>query len=212
MNKKDLFNAIGDISDDLIIEAGSSVKKVMRIRMSRVIALSAAIIVLFGLTVFAISVTLSGRSSQLRIIPDYYSVPTRQMIERDIGIQLNVINTFSNGYLFKSGYITYNQDYDENGNVFEEYKGFHCEYEHDGSDLSFVVDAAAAGNQMEHIDTAGTYKGCGLKYYSYINKIVPGSYELTEQDEKDRESGRYVFSYGGNDVAVHNVQGLGWEY
>lgn len=213
MNQKEIFYAIGGISDALITEADDSVKKVRHIRILRIAGLAAALIVLLGMTVFATSILFGGsRSIHSSSIPDYYSVPSRQTLEQDIGIQLNVINAFSNGYLFKSGHITHNRDYDENGNVFEQYKGLKCKYEHDGNRVSFYVDAAIAGNQMEHIETAEIYKGCELKYYAYTNKLVPGNYELTEQDKKDKESGKYVFSYGSDEIEIIEVQGVGWEH
>ena len=212
MNKTDLFRIMGDISDDLIVEADSSVKKVRRIRISKIVAIAAAIVALLGITVFASSVLVKSRSGHTSIIPDYYSIPSPQTLQKDIGIQLNVIDAFSNGYSFKSGNITHNQDYDENGNVFEEYEGLQCIYAHDGNDIYLYVDASIAGNQMDDIETAETYKGCELKYYAYTNKLVPGNYELTEQDKKDRDSGKYVFSFGSSDIEIVEVQGLGVEY
>lgn len=212
MNKNDLFRIIGDISDDLIVEAGSSAKKVRRIRASKIAAIAAAIVALLGITVFASSVLVKSRSGHTSIIPDYYSIPSRQTLQKDIGIQLNVVDTFSNGYSFKSGNITHNEDYDEDGNVFEKYDGLVCRYERGGNSVHLYVDSSIAGNQMDDIETAETYKGCELKYYSYTNKLVPGNYELTEQDKKDRDSGKYVFSFGSSEVEIIEVQGLGAEY
>ena len=203
---------MGDISGDLIIEADNSVKKVRRIRASKIAAIAAAIVALLGFTVFASSVLVRSRSGHTSVIPDYYSVPSRQTLQKDIGIQLNVVDTFSNGYSFKSGNISHNEDYDDGGNVFEEYEGLVCRYENDGNTVYLYVDASIAGNQMDDLETAETYKGCKLKYYSYTNKLVPGNYELTEQDKKDQRSGKYVFSFGSSEIEIIEVQGLGVEY
>ena len=212
MNKKDLFRVIGDISDDLIFEADGSVKKMRRIRLSYIVAIAAAIVALLGISVFASSVLVKSRSGHTSIIPDYYSVPSRQTIQKDIGIQLNVVDTFSNGYSFKSGNITHNEDYDKDGNVFEQYDGLVCRYENEGNNIHLYVDSSIAGNLMDDIDTAEIYKGCELKYYAYTNKLVPGNYSLTEQDKKDRDSGKYVFSFGSSEIEIIEVQGLGFEY
>lgn len=202
---------MGDISDDLVLEASGSVKKMQRIRISKVIALAAAVLALFGISVFAASVIVSSRSGHSSNIPDYYSVPTRQTLRRDIGIQLDVIDTFSNGYRFKSGHIMHNQDTDKDGHILEQYKGLNCIYAHDGDDVYLYVDASVSGNQLDDVETAEVYKDCELKYYAYANKIVPGDYVLTEQDKRDKEEGKYVFSYGSDSIELHEAQGLVWE-
>ena len=43
------------------------------------------------------------------------------------------------------------------------------------------------------------------------NKVVPADYQQTEQDMKDEESGKYVFSYGADEVEISQVQGVEWE-
>ena len=106
MNGKDLFNAIGDISDDLILEASNPAKKMRRVRMSRAAVIAAAVIMLFGITVYAASVIYGGISGHSSNIPTYYSVPTREALGRDIGIELNVVDVFSSGCLStRSGFL-----------------------------------------------------------------------------------------------------------
>lgn len=212
MNKTDLFNIIGDISDDLIIEAGNSVKKVRRIRISKTVALAAAIIVMLGLTAFASSVIIKSRSVSSTNIPDYYSAPSQHTLQKDIGIAPYIIERFSNGYVFKDGVIAKNKDYDENGRVVEKYKSLHCDYLCDNSSLTLAVDGSAAGIQMEDTETAEIYKNSSIKYQAYTNKLVPGNYQLTEQDEKDKASGKYVFSFGSEEIEINEVQILGFEY
>ena len=66
MNGKDLFNAIGDISDDLILEASNPAKKMRRVRMSRAAVIAAAVIMLFGITAFAASMIYGQHSDILQ--------------------------------------------------------------------------------------------------------------------------------------------------
>ena len=213
MNGKDLFNAIGDISDDLILEASNPAKKMRRVRMSRAAVIAAAVIMLFGITAFAASMIYGGISGHTSNIPTYYSVPTREVLGRDIGIELNVIDVFSNGYSFKSGHIVHNESYDYNGSVTGNFKSLCCEYVLNGDTLSFNAEAADAVTREEESEITQTYRGSALCYYKYLNKIVPGNYELTEQDKEDEANGKYVFSFGSSGgIELKEVQGVTFEY
>ncbi len=212
MKEKDLFRAIGDISDDLIAEAEGAAKRVRRVRVRKIFALAAALVMLLNVTAWAAKIVLSGRSSDSRNIPDYYSIPSAEQLMADVGIAPAIPERFESGFEFVSGNIVKNEDYGADGSVFEEYKSLNCRYEKDGDDFSLYVDAAMAGNQMDDCETAGVYKGSEIKYISYVNKCVPGDYKLTQKDKEDEKSGKYVFSYGSIEVEIHNVQILGWEY
>lgn len=211
MNKSILFNIIGNISDDLIAEASDPIKRVRRIRISKAAALAAAIIALLSLTVFASSVIVS-RTSTSSNIPSYCNVPSQQTLKNDIGISPKVVESFLNGYRFNAGRIVKNTDFSDDGGPFEKYKSLSCTYERGNYDIYLDIDASKAGIQMNRSEIADVYKNSELRYYTYMNKIVPGSYELTEQDKKDKESGKYVFSFGSEAIEIYEVQVLGWEY
>ncbi len=212
MKEKDLFCAIGDISDELIAEAEGAAKRVRRVRVKKIIVLAAALVMLLNATAWAAKIVLSGRSSDSSNIPDYYSIPSAERLMKDVGIAPAIPERFESGFEFASGNIVKNEDYGADGSVFEEYKSLNCRYEKDGDDFSLYIDAAMAGIQMDDCETAEIYKGSEIKYTSYVNKCVPGDYKLTKEDKEDEKSGRYVFSYGSIAVEIHNVQILGWEY
>lgn len=212
MKEKDLFKVIGDISDDFVVEAENASKRVRRMRVRKIIVLAAALVLLLNITAWAAKIVLSGRSSDLSNIPDYYSVPSAERLMKDVGVAPAIPEKFSNGFEFVSGHIVKNEDYGADGSVFEEYKSLYCHYERDGEGFSLNVDAAMAGNQMDDCDTAAVYKGSEIKYLSYVNKCVPGDYKQTKEDKEDEQSGKYVFSYGSVEVEIHDVQILGWEY
>ncbi len=212
MNGKGAFQIIGMIDDDLIVEASGAVKKVRRMRLKKIVALAAALALLAGITAWAAGVILRGRSSSVRSIPDYYSVPSAEALMQDIGIAPNIPASFANGFAFSGGHIVENEDYDGDGSVLESYRSISCDYKKDSELVSLHVDASIAGNQMDHCETAKTYKNSEIKYSSYKNKTVPGSYQLTEQDKKDKKDGKYVFSYGSEKVETYSVQVIAWEY
>lgn len=212
MNRDDLFRCVGEISDELILEADHTGKTLRRLRRTTAFALAAALVLLLGVSVYAASARLVSRHAHSRGIPDYFSVPTRETLLEDAGIGPNVPEAFSNGYQFKDALISENWDADADGNVLERYRALECTYAQDGDTVHLFVDAAAAGNQLDQVEAAETYKGCDLKYYSYANKLVPGNYVQSEQDRQDEACGKYVFSYGSAAVELRQVQGLGFEY
>lgn len=208
MNEKELLRAVGGISDDLILEASGAVKKVRPVRLTALV-LAAALVVLTSLTVLAAGMKLSRRSSHSYHKPQYTSLPSAETLMRDVGIAPRLPERFSNGYAFLQGSIVQNEDYVEDGILFESYQSFGCHYEKDGEHVSLYVDAAAAGSQMESDETAAVYRGSEIKYTAYLNKLVPPDYQLTEQE---KEGCDYVISYGSAEIEFCRVQLLGWEY
>lgn len=209
--EKTLFHLIGGISDDLIAEAAFPQKKARRIRISKIAVLAAAIILLLSLTAWAGTVTLSQRSSRSMNIPDYTSAPSPQTLQKDIGISPRIAERFANGYTFRSGIIVHNEDFDENGGISEAFRSLTCDYRRGSEQFILCIDGSAAGHGMDEEETADVYKNCELKYFAYRNKLVPPDYKLTAQDEADKASGTYVFSYGSKEIEIKEVQLLAWK-
>lgn len=208
MNRHDLFNAVGEISGDIIAEAGEA-RRIKRLSALKITAIAAALTVALGVTAFA-AVMVVSRSSHSSNIPDYYGVPSAQTLENDIGISPSFPEELSNGYKFKSGHVTYNED--ANGETVESYKGIDCVYGRNGDEIDVSADAAKAGIGMDDCETAEIYNGVEIKYFEYTNKLVPPDYEMTEQDKRDEESGAVVFSYGSPEVKISHMQIIGFEY
>ena len=209
---KDVFHAISLIDGDLIKEAENAARKVRRSKFSKMVAVAVVAVMLLGFTAFATTIILSGRGGHSYNIPSYYAVPDAQTLQSDIGFAPNVVEKFSNGYSFKSGHIVDNEDYAQDGSVFERYKGLACVYAKENQEVHFHADMAIAGVQIKNTDKKEIYKGSELLYCAYTNKLVPPDYKMTEQDKKDEKSGKFVFSWGSPEVKISEVQLLAWEY
>ncbi|MCH5187847.1 MAG: hypothetical protein J1F63_05545 [Oscillospiraceae bacterium] len=211
MNKKDLFMAIGNISDELIEEAETT--QARRFNIKKICLISVAAVLVLCATAFAATMAVTFRSSgHTSSIPDYYSVPSTETLAKDIGITPSLVEEFSNGYAFKSGHIGQNQNYDESDNVIEEYSSISCWYELGDEKISLHIDGSVTSYPLDEDEAAYVYKETPIGYYSYMNKLVPGNYELTEQDKADRDAGKYVFSFGSSEIEVIEIQGLSWKY
>ena len=212
MNRQDIFETISLIDDELIAEASDSVNRVHRIRIRKIIVMAAAVIMLLGVTVWAANIILGGRSGHSSNIPSYYSVPSKETLLNDTGIAPTVPESFSSGYVFDSGYIMYNEDFDTEGNTVQEYKGLMFNYTNNSAEISLYIDASIAGIQVKDPTATERYQGSEMLYYSYINKIVPTDYHPTEADKKAEKDGSVILSYGSDKIELNNVQGVAWEY
>ncbi len=213
MNGKDLFKAIGMIDDDLILDADREAVFMKTKKFKAVAIIAAAVVTLGAATGVMGHYLLGGRSGYGSIFPDYTSVPSAETLKKDVGFEAEMPEEFSSGYTFKEAGIMDNEDFDTDGNSVESFKSVHFDYVKDGDEFSIYVDAAENGGNSNPADLAEEYNGVGIYYYSYVNKLVPGDYKLTEQDKKDEAEGKYVFSFGnpeGIDVKV--VQGLSFTH
>ncbi len=209
MNNKKLFKAIGGISDDLIAETANPVKKIKRLKVIRTAAIAAAVIAALGVTSVATGVLVGSRTGSSLNIPTYYSLPDSETVKDDIGIDVRLMDSFSNGYTFKAGYIVDNTDYDTAGSPMRDFKSLDLTYEKDGDDISLSAGPASEWD-AERGEAELSYNGCDIYYTAYANKLVPADYELTEQDKADEASGKYVFSYGSNEIQISEVQSVSW--
>lgn len=212
MNKRKLFQSIGEISEDLITEAENSKRKMRRIRISKIAAIAAVIVMLGGLSVFASKVILTSREGHSFTRADYTTLPTQETLQKDIGIGPKLPEAFSNGYKFKEASIKYNTDYVKDENIFEEYKSLNSHYVKGNNKVSLSIDGSIAGLQLPEKKSTETYKNYHIYFISYENKLVPSNYKLTEQDKKDKKSGKYVFSYGNDKVEIIQVKNCFFEY
>ena len=212
MNQKDIFETISLIDNDLIAEASDSVKRVHRIKIRKIIVMAAAVTMLLGATVLAANIILGGRGGHSLNIPSYYTIPSKDTMLKDTGVAPDVPENFSSGFVFDSGYIMYNEDYDTEGNSVQEYKGLQFDYEKDGEKITLFIDAAIADVQVKDPKVIKSYKGSELLYYFYINKAVPPDYRPTTEDQQAERDGNVVLSYGAETIEMHRVQGIAWEY
>lgn len=212
MNNKFIYQAVSMIDDDLIAEAENSVKTVKTLRLKKVLLIAAATILLFSITALAASIILGNREEHVSNEPSYYDVPTVSELKKDIGISAKVVDEYTNGYVFKSGYISDLTDYDTEKNLIGNYKGLHCSYENNGDTLYIGIDKAAFPELGENEEIVNVYKNSEIRYVSYVNKMVPPDYRPTEQELLDEKKGKYVLSYGADTVRTIKVQILSWTY
>ncbi len=172
-----------------------------------VIALAATMIL--GTAAFASSGIIASWNGSSSAIPDYRTLPTVEECIDDVGYAPVLIQSFENGYEYESGSIVKNDLRDESGNSVEKFKSFSFRYKKGGDEVDLSVDKYSS--EMDNSgEVIANINGIDIYYNSYMNKLVPGNYEQTEEDKRAEEAGELVFSYGMDDISISRVQGLSW--
>lgn len=228
MNKHDWEHAFGEptkeFHDKLVktldgLERENVKMKKLSIKKSILIAAAVAVLAI-GSAAIATPGTvrvISGRSSGF---PTYKEIPTVEKLQKDIGITPKIVEEFSNGYVFKDAtkveesiddIIDGNTIVSVTGDNGEEMKYTSLSIRYTNGDNEFTLSADPAEYDIDTDKTeTENYNGVSIRYNAFTNKFVPGNYVQTEQDIKDEEEGKYVFSYGTDDIEIHEVQGVTW--
>ena len=176
------------------------------INYKKLISIAAvAAVFLMGSTAFATGV-LSGWFSHSE--KEYTSIPSEQEYLEDIGYAPVLIESFDNGYAYKTGYVVDNEHADGKSGVVEKFKSALFEYEKDGDLVYFSQEKfdSAVNNGI----LADSFAGVDMHYSSYMNKIVPEDYQMTEADKEAEAKGELVFSWGSDSVRTMEVKSLSW--
>lgn len=175
----------------------------------RMFLISAAAMLLLGITAFAASGIVTTWYAHSSSTPDYTSLPKEEQVVKDIGYKPVLIDTFENGYKFYEGSIVENALADETGKTTEKFKSVMFRYKKDGDEVLFSQEKF--NSQVEEKDDIiKTVGDVDIRYNSYMNKIVPSNYKMTEEDKMAEANGELVFSWGSDEVTVSEVQGVSW--
>jgi len=168
-------------------------------------ALIAAVLALAG-TAFA-----AGLGGGWFVCSDtrYDSVPEEAVLAQEVGYVPVVFESFENGYAYSSGTVEHNEVHKEATGDVKEFSSALFVYEKNGDEVYFSqyreedVPLKAEGLLVE-------YEGVEIWYNIYTQKAVPEDYELSPEEEKERESGEVIFSFGSDEVRVFDVQSVAW--
>ena len=141
--------------------------------------------------------------------PTYTSLPSAETLQNDLEYTPNLPSEFSNGYTFETATVGTVQGEDENGNALDKHKNIGCLYKNGNEEINLYADKWNTPLE-ENSAVTETYQDIALYYTAYANKIVPGDYELTAQDKADEASGKYIFSFGSDEVEINQVQSVAW--
>lgn len=203
--------------DNLNEKETSNMKK-FTLKKSLIIAAAAVLVI--GTAAVATPGTTRVISGHSWRFPTYKEIPAEEKLQKDIGITPKIPEELSNGYKFENATKVNNSIddiidgkrietvVDDNG---EEMKFNSLSINYTDGNNKITLDADPVAYDIEtKAPEAEHYNGVSISYNAFSNKFVPGDYQQTEQDIKDEAEGKYVFSYGTDDIEIHEVQGVTW--
>lgn len=139
----------------------------------------------------------------------YDALPSEEQYIADVGYAPILIESFENGYTYKTGHVMNNEVYDNAGDMTDTFKTAMFSYEKDEDEVIFSQDKLQSdivpqGSVVTDVD------GCKVYYHSYTNVAVPEDYELSEEEKAAEESGDVIFSYGSEEIVEYTVQSAQW--
>ena len=191
-------------TEDFIMKKAAERKKIVHFRKVFAIAAVAAVF-LMGSTAFA-SGMLSGWFSHSE--KEYASMPSEQEYIEDVGYAPVLIQEFENGYGYKTGYVVDNEYADSKTGEVEKFKSAMFEYEKDGNLIYFWQEKSDSISLNGAV--ADSFAGVDIYCSSYMNKIVPEDYRMTEADKEAEANGEVIFSWGSDSVQTMEVKTVSW--
>ena len=193
------------------IDSSYSERKIKIMKSKRkIFVIAAAAALVLGVTAFASSGLVKTWYGHSWGVPKYSSLPTAEQCMDEIGYTPVLIDSFENGYTFQSGTVISNDLRDEGNNSIEKFKSLSFRYEKAGDTVD--ISQKKYNNESEPSgDVIAAVDGVDIYYSSYTNKSVPPNYEMTAEDERAKESGDLVFSWGSDQVEITKVQSVSFE-
>ncbi|GAA0219097.1 hypothetical protein GCM10008921_00680 [Metaclostridioides mangenotii] len=180
-----------------------------RIPLKRGVMIALIATLAIGTTVFAAGKIASIVSSS-SVIPTYYSMPSADKINKDLEFEPKLVEKFDTGYEFKSGHEVKNEIFDDNGNSLGEQEAVDFVYNKGEDKISLNISKGYLGEDSQEAEHVGNYRDISLSYLSSTYKVLPEDYKMTEQDKKDKASGKYIFSSGSDKVEISEFKQLSW--
>lgn len=185
--------------------------RLMKFNKRKKVVLVAVACMVMGTTVFAAGRIASYRSSS-DPGKEMYSYSEAASKTEELGSELTIPETFSNGYAFKSANTMDVEGIDDNGNKVARSTDFTANYVKEGNEPVYMfINRAFEDDEKPYVIDEKSINGINvcLNHASY--KFVPEGYELTDEDVKNMEDSHYELSYGTPEIIEQNYDGISFE-
>lgn len=141
-----------------------------------------------------------------------YSYAELDKVEQKLGFDVDVVESFENGYRMQKMEVGKTKAADEKANTLYTFLELNAWYEK-GSD-KITLNADKRPEKDENTKVPNLTAKCGdiaLRYDMYTYKFVPEGYELTAEDKANMERDDYEISVGSDTVEYSAVTSVTWE-
>jgi len=203
--KQSMTAPFADETEDFIMKKAAEKKKVINYKKT-VAIIAVAACFLLGSTAFAVGFQTGIFSWSEK---EYTALPAEQQLVEDVGYAPQIVQSFENGFSYTNGHAVNNERMDEETGSVDSFKSAMFNYEKDGESVSLWQEKAE--NAFAPTGRViGIVDGVELYYSSYVNKIVPADYQMTDADIEAEEKGELVFTWGSDSVMIMEVKNLTW--
>lgn len=199
--KTDVFlDAMNELPDDMILDAGAvRAKPRPHRRLLRTALIAAVLTLLLSVTAYAAGGSLAGQHNSSRLGLSWTSLSKLPRAEKRLGLAVTVPERFENGLAFERMTLQYTEVTDDAGETVETFPELNVYYGAGGKRLS--LDIMAERPQLHNGEW--TTRECGgvtLWCQAFTYLAVPESYCPSEEEKARVESGELMIGYGASEV------------
>lgn len=202
------------INTEISYKKGENImNNVPKLKRLKPLVIVAIVFILSAATCFAASQITSLVGSSEKAFEEF---PTASQVEKAVDYTPDYVETFSNGFTFKSASVDNTKALDSEDSVVGESKGISFYYtngeEKNGQFLSLDTGYDFPGTSdgtiaNQEVFEVGTIE---MTYASIIYKTVPEGYVPTEEENQKMEKGEMWISYGSDEIETSTLQFVKW--
>lgn len=208
---KDIIDALQP-SDELTNRLRISEEaRVMKISKRKAVVVAAVACMVCGTTVFAAGKIASYRSwsNPQNEISNYSDAVTKS---DELGSELTIPETFSNGYTFDAANTMGVEGLDESGNVIVSGTDFSAKYVKDNMpNINMFINQVYESGEESYAVESKMIGDVEVYFNQAVYKFVPEGYEFTKEDEQNIDDPHFEISYGSDQVEVKKYNGISFE-
>lgn len=204
MTSDQILSALGELPDDMLLEARTGKARSPGRRAVRTILFAALIAMLLSVTAYAAGGSLAGWKTSLKPGWTWHSLERLPRAERKLGFSVIVPEDFENGFSFDKMALEFTDVTDDRGEVMETFPELNVHYRR--GDETVYLDIMADRPQ-QFTGTWITREASGVTLFGKQAqyKLVPEDYQRTEEDMALQESGELTISWGGDAISYFTV-------
>ena len=205
-------------SEDMLLQINRKIKnnsmegknmKLQPTKRTRGILVACMLLAFTSITCFAAVKIASYTSHSTN--NTFTEFPTEKEVKKEAGFVPKYVNELAEGYMFYAGGVGESNAMTEDGSTAMTVKTANFAYKKGESIVNLLVEDGILPGEEESGEIVKITDGIEGRYYSDMYKTLPPDYEMTAEDKADEESGKYIFSYGSQEVEVDHVQQILWK-
>lgn len=181
----------------------------MNIKITRGLLIACLVVVLTTAACFAAVKIVSYTSQSTN--NTFTAFPSEKEVKKEAGFLPKYAKDLTGGYVFYRGGVGTETGEAEDGSEAFTAKTATFSYKKGDSTVSLLVADAVSPDSGEGGEALKITPEIEGKYYSSMYKFVPEDYVMTDEDKADEASGKYIFSYGSDEVEINHIQQMTWE-